>query len=108
MRCVNTVLKMWAVGIVVTIVAWVVLYLVLQAFGGDEVAFIIALSAGVTIALAVLVVVNSLKKQLWHVESKLTQSKAEDCKDIVRKKQVARCYLFVISLICCSITCPRQ
>jgi hypothetical protein len=64
LRFFDTVLKIWAVGALVIVVSWTLLYLVLQALGGDETSFIIVLSTGAVVTLTVLVLWNSLKKRL--------------------------------------------
>jgi hypothetical protein len=60
----DTVLKIWAWGALVTVVSWVILYLVYQAVGSNEISFVLTLSAGVAVTIAVLVVGNALKKRL--------------------------------------------
>jgi len=60
----DTVLKIWAWGAVVIVVSWVILYLVFQAVGNSEISFILTLTAGVAVTLAVLVAMNALKKRL--------------------------------------------
>ena len=60
----DTVLKIWAWGAVVIVVSWVILYLVFQAVGNSEISFILTLTTGVAATLAVLVVMNALKKRL--------------------------------------------
>jgi hypothetical protein len=57
-------LKIWASGILINVVSWVTLYLVFQAVGGHDISFIIMLSLGVLVVLAVSVAGNHLKKQL--------------------------------------------
>ena len=60
----NTVLKIWVWGAVVIVVSWMILYLVFQAVGNSEISFILTLTAGVAVTLAVLVAMNALKKRL--------------------------------------------
>ncbi len=55
---------MWAVGILITVASWSILYLTFQAVGGNEVSLIIMLSLCVLVVLTVLVVGNYLKRQL--------------------------------------------
>jgi hypothetical protein len=52
---------MWAAGILITFCSWVILYLVFNAVGGDQVSFIITPSLGVVVVLAVLVAGNYLR-----------------------------------------------
>lgn len=61
---IDPVIKMWAAGILITIVSWSILYLAFQAVGGNEISLIIMLSLCVLVVLIVLVVGNYLKKQL--------------------------------------------
>jgi len=63
MTFIDTVIKMWAAGILITICSWVILYLVFNTVGGDQVSFIITLSLGVVVVLAVLVAGNYFKKR---------------------------------------------
>ena len=64
MGAADTVLKIGAWGAVVIVVSWVILYLVFQAVGNSEISFILTLTAGVAVTLAVLVAMNALKKRL--------------------------------------------
>ncbi len=61
---IDAVIKMWAAGILITIVSWSIPYLAFQAVGGNEISLIIMLSLCVLVVLIVLVVGNYLKKQL--------------------------------------------
>jgi hypothetical protein len=64
MTFIDSVLKIWATCALITFVSWVILYIAFQEVGGDEISFIVTLSLGVLVTLAVLVAGNHLKKQL--------------------------------------------
>lgn len=57
-------LKIWAWAALVMVASWVILYFVYQALGSNEISFVLTLSVGVAVTIAVVVVGNALKRRL--------------------------------------------
>ena len=57
-------LKIWAWGALVMVASWVILYFIYQTLGSNEISFVLTLSAGIAVTIAVVVVGNALKRRL--------------------------------------------
>jgi len=57
-------LKIWAWGALVMVASWVILYFIYQTLGSNEISFVLTLSAGIAVTIAVVVVGNTLKRRL--------------------------------------------
>ena len=108
MTFIDTVVKMWAAGILITICSWGILYLAFKAVGGDQVSFIITLSLGVVVVLQFWLLETTLRNDFrWGKPQTQIYWKAFE-RALRKKADGHMCYLFIISLICCSMACPRQ